>query len=125
MKRITRLSFFLSAVLFIGTMFVPGCYAQASQGGVKIGIEGKVINNKTRKPVKNAKVQLIGTVKKAKTDSTGTFRIANIGKGHKKLKITAKAYEDQTEKINRGKDMNLYITIRLKPKGKGKKKDKS
>ena len=122
MKRITRLSILVATVLVIGSLLDPGCYAQEAQGGVTIGIEGKVINNKTRKPIKNAKVQLVGTVKKAKTDTTGTFRIANIGKGHKELRITAKGYKEQTEKINRGKDMNLYITIRLE---KEKKKDKS
>jgi len=92
-----------------------------SHKGLHIGIEGKVINNKTRKPVGNATVKLVGTNQKAKTDSTGTFRIANIGKGHKKLKITAKGYEEEIKRINRGKDMNLYITIRLFPKGKKEK----
>jgi hypothetical protein len=122
MRRIHTLFFSLAVILLVGTMFVPVCYGQGhytTQHGLKIGLDGKVINNKTRKPVGKATIQLVGTSQKTKSDSTGTFRLANVGKGHKKLKITAKGYKTDIEKINRGKDMNLYITIRLIPKKSG------
>ncbi|HKI45170.1 MAG TPA: carboxypeptidase-like regulatory domain-containing protein [Balneolales bacterium] len=124
MRRIHTLFFSIVAIMLLGILSVPASYGQGHYDptqGLKIGLDGKVINNKTRKPVGNATIQLVGTSQKTKSDSTGTFRLANVGKGHKKLKITAKGYKTDTEKINRGKDMNLYITIRLIPKKSGKK----
>ena len=124
MRRIHRLFFLLATVMLAGILYAQAGYAQGHytpKKGLSIGLDGKVINNKTHKPVSNATIKLVGTNKTTKTDSTGTFRLADVGKGHKKLKITAKGYQKEIEDINRGKDMNLYITIRLFPKKSGKK----
>lgn len=124
MRRIHALFLSLVAIMLAGMVCAPVSYGREYNDptqGLKIGLDGKVINNKTRKPVGKAKIQLVGTNQKTKSKSNGMFRLANIGRGHKELKITAKGYQPEIEKINRGKDMNLYITIRLFPKKSGKK----
>ena len=76
--------------LFVLTLFLS--FTSFAQTGV---IKGIVINSKTTSPVKDVKVQVVGTDIETNTNQSGEFLMSNVPAGEGTLKLTAVQYAEQ------------------------------
>ena len=105
MNLLSRLAFLLLS-LFI----VTNSWAQA-------GINGHVIDKKTKEPLIGATVLLESTKQAVKTDINGEFHYKNLKPGIYNLTVTFVSYSTQKIKVTMGAGNPIDITIEMDDAG--------
>ena len=85
-----------------------------SDAGVKhSGVEGVVMNEQTKEPVKGVVVRLADTDKAATSNLTGTYQLIKVKSGDYKLEVAVNGavVNSRLIKIQRGKIQELNLTV--------------
>lgn len=93
----------------LGTMAALCISIASISQTAKFTVTGKVVDEKTQKPVQNATIKLNNTVFIA--DETGTFKLSKISKGEHELVISSIGYKEKTEKITVDKTGSFTFSL--------------
>lgn len=82
-------------------------------------VQGYVKDTKTRKPIKGAKVRVVGSDRSARTNSKGYYRITRVPSGKRTIKASKRGYKAQGKTITVPRNRKRRVNFLLKKRGQG------
>jgi hypothetical protein len=103
-------------LLVVGAAVYPNSrYFLLNTAGVRSGASVVVLDNNTRQPLKNVKVQLNNAT--GETNDDGYVKLEKVRLGSTNLVVTRRAFETQEKKVTVGWGSNPLGDVILEPKG--------